>query len=692
MQKEKLNKELLSLIHHLRLNEAGWWDKGIQQLIIATIWISNNALSLREICNLIKRDFSISIVDDRIEKNIGELLSIGNLICDHNGMYKITEDTKRDLEESITKTEAELEAAKIEFARLLDKHKLPFEKDQCWEVFNKEFIVPFIQSIGAEIYGFFEGDLKITGSIRINDFLEKYPEEYHSKMVLGIDEFFSSKKQDVRSYILRNLSAFFFVESSGLSESTLEYLNSIMKIKPKFDLYIDTNFLFSLLDLHENPSNMAVNSIFPMADNLSGKVDITFKIFSHTIEEARRALSSIVDSYSNISPTKNIAQATKQIKCISGVAKKYFEETLKKETNITDYLKPYIDNLIQITKDKGVEYIDKETNHYRIDQNIIDDLEDQIDYEQKHNKIPKGRKQLEHDIILWYLVHEQRPNSFDSPIEAVSWIITLDYRFLGFDRYKIKQRNERIPQCILPSTFTSLMNFWVPRTPEFEEAMLNSARLPFFFHEYDFEAERVTVEILKAISRFDTSRLTVETITRMLMNETLGQKLIAEEDEEEEVRIVREALLELQEEKKNELNKSIVKLQDRISNQDEYIEKLKSREFLNDRFRFLILSLFVLIIIILLSIILSIILPSLASISIAKVFIVSFSILLIPYLWSVWRIGLGNNAIKDDKLFIFFSNVVKWIIGFIAALLLYEVLGNILAEWIRKLFPSFFPQ
>jgi hypothetical protein len=50
-----LPKEIASLIHHITLNEQGWWDKTIQRLIISALGsVDNKQLTIEKIVNFVK--------------------------------------------------------------------------------------------------------------------------------------------------------------------------------------------------------------------------------------------------------------------------------------------------------------------------------------------------------------------------------------------------------------------------------------------------------------------------------------------------------------------------------------------------------------------------------------------------------------------------------------------------------------
>ena len=50
--------EIVSLVHHIELNKEGWWEKALQQLILAAVWLSNGNISAQEIIDWAKANMS----------------------------------------------------------------------------------------------------------------------------------------------------------------------------------------------------------------------------------------------------------------------------------------------------------------------------------------------------------------------------------------------------------------------------------------------------------------------------------------------------------------------------------------------------------------------------------------------------------------------------------------------------------
>ena len=206
---------------------------------------------------------------------------------------------------------------------------------------------------------------------------------------------------------------------------------------------------------------------------------------------------------------------------------------------------------------------------------------DQLEFEKKYEK-SKSYEQLEHDMVLWHFAQRKRAARVESPLEGKYWIVTIDYRFLGFDAFKRRKLARTIvPICLHPTTLIQMLQFWIPRTREFEEAMLSSIRLPFLFHEFDQEAEKITIRILETLGRFENAGdLSQETVTAVLLNNALRQKLKVEEDVQRQVELVREALIEEHqqtEQKLKDTSEKAARLESEVQRKTDTITKLEEK-------------------------------------------------------------------------------------------------------------------
>jgi hypothetical protein len=101
-----LSSEIASLVHHVELNKAGWWDKGIQRFILAAIWFSGRSLDLNGIATELHQKFYMGTDAARIRQQTEALCLDGSLLCLPNGSYKISEQSQKEFEETIHEAEA----------------------------------------------------------------------------------------------------------------------------------------------------------------------------------------------------------------------------------------------------------------------------------------------------------------------------------------------------------------------------------------------------------------------------------------------------------------------------------------------------------------------------------------------------------------------------------------------------------
>ena len=97
--------------------------------------------------------------------------------------------------------------------------------------------------------------------------------------------------------------------------------------------------------------------------------------------------------------------------------------------------------------------------------------------------------------------------------------------------------------CIHPTVLLQILQLWVPSSEQLDAALMSSLR-PMLPHVFDAEAERVTIRILGALSRFENADdLGEETITSILLSDAVRTRVAATGDIEEDIEIIKSALV-----------------------------------------------------------------------------------------------------------------------------------------------------
>lgn len=544
-----LPKEVVALVHHVELNSAGWWERTIQRLIMAAVWMSGKPLTKDEIAAYMRDQFKLELSGPKLDSALSHLENESLLLRLPAGAYRIPDSQQEKLDKEVAEAEAVAGGARDYFVSVLTEQGIALDPNEVWACFEKHFLIPLVNEIGDNSRKFLSGEPFSTRGEFVLAFLQCFKTDVHDKLRQLVTTFLNPERKDVRAYMGRMLHARFCVEAGGMSEATVKKLAGARSKQLRFRVFVDTNFLFSLLQLHENPANDAAAEVKAIISKLQSNPQVELVVAPRTITEAKTALDASRIQLKGIAVGKHFNRAMLTMR-VSGIIKKYFIEQGKRGGLMTadEWFNPYLNNFVPLARAKGVELYNDPMEEYSMDQGVIDDIAMVTKYEEN---LPEWKRKtyekLAHDIILWHFVNRQRGKKgyIESPMDAEDWILTLDGRLIGFDEMKHRKADSTVPSCIHPTTMVQMLQFWIPRSQEFEEAMLSSLRLPFLYQEFDGSAEKTTLKILRAMGRFHLGDdVTEEAITNVLVNEELRKRLQMPHPEEEEATLVRDVLIE----------------------------------------------------------------------------------------------------------------------------------------------------
>jgi hypothetical protein len=586
-----LPTELAALVHHVELNRAGWWDKAVHRLVLAAVWLSDKPATISEIQAILRDEFRLSLNDGKVSAATQALESQNILVRLDGPAFRIPDNKRAAFEAEIADAQNATSRAKAYFSALVAELCSELRPDDTWQIFESEFLAPLIKEVGANAYHLIAGQRMTADKKLVHRFLERFDAKLHPALNLLVSRFLEPKNGDVRTYVSRLLHATFCVAASGLPMNVIQKLNASSGKQITFRLFVDTNFLFSILALHENPSNAAASELQELIATLKGNPKVALFVTPRTIDEAKHSISSSKGQLAGVPMGTNFTNAALRVG-FSGMAEKFLEERRRRDGKLTvdDWFDPYLNNLVSVARGKNVELYNEKLDQYATRQDVIDDINLVMEAEKRRNSRRKSYEMIEHDMILWHLVDDNRPAYIESPIEAKDWILTVDFRFIGFDEHKQKKAAAKVPICLHPTSLIQLLQFWVPRTAEFEEAILGSLRLPFLFQEFDAEAERTSLRILKGIGRFENSEnLSEEAIANVVLNEGLRARIKSERNEDAETTLIRDALVEEMKARADAEAARAQQLSDEIKNRDSKLSTLdaetKSKDEAIDQLR-----------------------------------------------------------------------------------------------------------
>lgn len=543
MSKNHLAPEVIALIHHVELNQSGWWKKAVSQVIRGVLWAEKNPVTTAEL-KLALAKSGVEVQLEFIEKQLLQLRDDSQAVELASKKWKLTEKTKGELD--VFHSAASQEAAQCqELFEIECKANCPdLNSSEVWTHFITE-LAAAIHLIGANTY-----HLLTDGALeRDLDWLGRFTGRFEPLQLDGLKKvmghFFASSNVAARNYLLRILTGYFFAEATRLTPQTLQLIDK-GRAKRAIKIILDTNFIFSILGLHDNPANEAAIDLVKLSETSGANLEIRLYVLPGTIDESIRTLAAQAQNIDRIRSSRAISGAALNAP-LSGIAARFFRAAGKAPgLSAQGFFDPYLTGLKQILAEKGVQVLEAHPTVYNVRQAVIDDVLEQRDREQQ---LPENRqKSYEawlHDVVLWHVINDHRSSSSNSPFDVEYWAVTIDWRLINFDRMKRDQFNLPVPTVLHPSNLIQLLQFWLPRSEALEATLIDSLRLPLFFRNFDPEDEKATLRILQALSRYENlDDLPANAIPPLLANQALRARLRdGDIADDEMLTLVREELL-----------------------------------------------------------------------------------------------------------------------------------------------------
>lgn len=199
-----LSQELVSLVHHVQLNETGWWDKAMERLVLATIWEGRGQVTAAALTAEVERLHQVRLDVAQVNRQLNRLKSTRAVVVTSNGTLKVTEERLAELEAGRAAGEAQLDRVKARFAREIEACGL-MPTAEIWEAFSARWLQPTVCSLGARTYDMIRGgfDADWLSSTDLTGFLSSFPPELHAMVRQGVTRFLDPDDADVRQYLLR---------------------------------------------------------------------------------------------------------------------------------------------------------------------------------------------------------------------------------------------------------------------------------------------------------------------------------------------------------------------------------------------------------------------------------------------------------------------------------------------------------
>lgn len=482
------------IIKSLDLSNSSTRDETLNG-IIKYIVFTNDTLEKKQIKKQIIHHLDIEIHAQEIDESIDRLRGSGKIEIDKNNYVSLKSEgiieIKKKLFEISEQNSERLKSFKknIEIIATNNDYAIIEEEiSELWEIF-KLYIHDCYLTHGKKIIETLIDKIKNDEDDDIKKIFKKHSDNLKNAELVKILKIYVENYPDLinssnLNYLteLANKTESFY--SLGLAKE--EYEKFYEKLKFDWIIFLDTNFIYSILGLHTHPEDRAAKYVI----EIGGLIGIQFKYISKTYEE----LSNRKKDFDKHIPKKLEPSHIRTLLNsdeIDNFAKSYFEKKLRDSENT-----PHPSDVVYHSQNNLKS---RKINIYNSNFEALSQFEDHIlDQESKYNDFlasldewrikkglrPKGQKdplQVHHDVFLREAILHLRKKTITSYNDAKYFGLTLDKTLIKFDRHNTNRKSAGIviPTFFYPSFLLKrLLRYSPVKTDDYLRAFINTISTP----------------------------------------------------------------------------------------------------------------------------------------------------------------------------------------------------------------------
>lgn len=520
-----------NLAHMVALSQEEKVAGVVDNLVVTAVCIdpADRVTGTGQVVEMIDTYFGLRFTDRDIESAIGRTLDRGRLLRGPNGSIVPSPGARAEISNRVQQAQ-ELESNVREewLGSLRTYHDIrdPVRDRELWECL-RSYMAQAFRRHGAETTLL----LNPGGVLSVDDdrSLTFYQKEAYKACCTRVSEelastairsFFTETSAARSRYIAQLLDGTFSFYAVCVDETTSTYLKTA--IKP-VAIFLDTNFMFGLLRLHDNPLNQVSEELVEAIQ----RHQFPFKLYYHerTLEEFQAALNRIRHRLLGYSWTQNLSRAAIRTRDLTTIEQQYHEANSRRPIDARVFLTKY-DHVEQILLEKGFSIYREPEMGPSQSQNLEAELQVLI---QKYNAFlvdrlgmdkAKGYRTIEHDMAVWHSVKRQRRSGM-SALDIGALFLTADHNLFAFDWQRLRTNNTP-GHVILPNQLLQLLRPFLVVSTEFDKKFAATFAVP----EFRIAGTDYGSTISKVLGYLATfADVSEETATRILANEVLLGRL-----------------------------------------------------------------------------------------------------------------------------------------------------------------------
>jgi hypothetical protein len=489
------------------------------------------------VANAVEVLFGIRLADKDVAQSLKRLTSDGSIGALPGGQMGLSPSTRQELDARILDARKLEEDVRQVWLNQISKSYPKLDGAKLWQAL-RAYLGQAFRRHGMQAIALLDSTAEIARgqSASLSSILESvirqdFSPSEHDEALHAVSSFIATVRTDRKraEYITQLADGAFNYFSLTVAPEVSEKLRGRLNA---LTLFLDTNFLFGLLNLHVNPQ---VDVSAELCDSVT-KFKLPFRLRYHdaTTHEMTNTLFYFGGELRKQKWPQNISRAAASSGRMAGIELRYHQKNAEHRVDVEDFLAPY-QHWGVLLKDKGIDVYKVDSSEQRLRARA--DLEaDYRDFLSKTGK-EKPPEAIQHDMAVLETVRSLR-SAAKSTLDAGALLVTCDYSLFRFD-YETSRAEEKQCCSVLPSLLWQLLRPFVSDSIEFDKAFAETFALPEFSLTRGGAAKAAS-KMLSILAGYRD--IPEETASKMLANDLLLTELQTKRTDAEFEKTVESAL------------------------------------------------------------------------------------------------------------------------------------------------------
>lgn len=523
-------KKVFSKLSHIKaISHDQKFDQIVQNLIVLALdqKVEENPKNETQVADRIKDIYGISIRLQIILSSIDKLLSLGEITKDPlSKQFHVTPLVSNKLKqrlEDASKLEKSVRDKWYEELKINTPELTPEILNILWECLRL-YLSNVFEQHGIQTLHLLNPNTRIDNDdqksltvIIENIFQENKNSISKEILIFSINQFISNADEKRTNYISQLADSTFTSFALTSDAETANFLNQRYN---NLQLFLDTNFIFGILDLHKNSEDASAREI--LEEVKKNRLPFTLVFHPETLDEFKRAFDARALHIRATKWTRESSRVAITVDGLSPLEILFHKQNIDNEIDTSVFLDKY-DHVDLILKDLGL--IEYTPQGFTSDEEHVD-IESDVDkyqtfYRSLPNRKPKSYLRFKHDVVVMREVRRLNPKKTKF-LESNAFFISSDYILAKFEKNHYR-RNWEISYVVSPSVFLQLIRPFIENDYSSNKRFIDTFSIPELrAFEIDYSSTRSKALQILNDNYHDTS---FETKVKILRDQVILEKL-----------------------------------------------------------------------------------------------------------------------------------------------------------------------